>query len=319
MTTRSRAWLWIPLAAAALVGLVFWLPTPEDSGRSASTPAAPVLPSGSFEIRDVRLFDGERVLERATVRVENGLIAAVNPATAGDALPVVDGKGRTLLPGLIDAHTHSWGDALERALAFGVTTQLDQFGDVAMARDSRLETAPDRADLFTAGNLITRPGGHGTQFRPGTPALEATADEGAVDAFVAARIAEGSDWIKLVIEDGHEIGMPKLLPTLDAATVRAVVDAAHRRGKLAVAHVHALDAARMAVDAGVDGLVHTVVDALPDEAFARRLAENKVFVVPTLSVLGPRAALADDPRLAPFLTRAEGAQLRGPDLLAQLE
>ena len=47
------------------------------------------------------------------------------PAAAGDDATVIDGRGMTLLPGLIDAHTHSFGLALEDALNFGVTTVLD--------------------------------------------------------------------------------------------------------------------------------------------------------------------------------------------------
>ncbi|KAB2964009.1 MAG: amidohydrolase family protein [Thermoanaerobaculia bacterium] len=326
--------------AVGLAGLVRLLPTPDPRAGATGTPAVRSdaaaelldLPAGSFLVRNVRLFDGERMLERASVSVVDGRISAVDPA-AGEpwhtdaatggfaALPVVDGRGRTLLPGLIDAHTHSWGDALERALRFGVTTQLDQFGDAGtsarLAAEQRDGGAAGRADLLSAGTLVTRAGGHGTQFGIAIPTLEPGAD---ADAFVAARLAEGSAWIKIVIEDGHELGLEPQLPTLDAAQIAAVVAAAHRRGVLAVAHVHALDAARMAVAAGVDGLVHTVVDELPGEALVAEMAARGVFVVPTLSVLGSPAAngepapgsgvtLASDPRLLPYLRSGEVTQL----------
>jgi imidazolonepropionase-like amidohydrolase len=401
---------------AGLAAFVGWLPTPEaPAGGPGAGPAA-ALPSGRFVLRDVRVFDGERVLERATVWVADGLITRVAEAgSAGDPLPgsapagaaalvdqgerdlpVIDGRGRTLLPGLIDAHSHSWGDALERAVVFGVTTQLDQFGDVrealrlaaeqvatyqqasgagpsgsapaaasgtgrGTAAGTGVATAPGtagtgtgsepgvapaaggarsaasaaparpaagpsggpegarplRADLFSAGTLVTRRGGHGTQFGIAIPTLE---DAAVADAFVAARLAEGSAWIKLVIEDGHELGLSPRWPTLDRAAVEAVVGAARRRGALVVAHVHALEAARMAVEAGVDGLVHTVVDELPDPALAAALGARGGFVVPTLSVLaglaegaaveGVGAELAGDPRLLPWLRSAERNQLR---------
>ena len=71
----------------------------------------------SFAFKDVRVFDGERVLPRATVVVREGLIAAVGAdVVVPPGAEVIDGAGRTLLPGLIDAHTHAFGDALERAL-----------------------------------------------------------------------------------------------------------------------------------------------------------------------------------------------------------
>ena len=74
----------------------------------------------------------------------------------------------------------------------------------------------DRADLLSAGTLATAPGGHGTQFGMPIPTLT-SAEE--AEAFVNARVAEGSDYIKIIIEDGSEMGIT--MPTLDQATVTA--------------------------------------------------------------------------------------------------
>ncbi len=311
---RRRAWVVAGVVVAVLVVLAA-LPTPAPAPAAVE---ARTLPSGSFAIEGVRVFDGETTIEATTVVVRDGAVVAIG-GQVPEGLPVIDGTTRTLLPGLIDAHTHSWGDALERALVFGVTTHLDQFGSVTEAM--RLEAEQEqgawtRADLISAGTLVTAPGGHGTQFGLPIPTLTSAAD---ADQFVADRLAEGSAWIKLVIEDGSELGIS--LPTLDAATVAAVVQAAHAREALVVAHVHSLAAARMAVAAGIDGLVHTVFDELPDEAFARELLERGVFVVPTLSVMagldparetprpGTGAALAADQRLAPWLFAREKTSL----------
>src|SRR5215468_12536477 len=76
--------------------------------------------------RDVRVFDGERVSPNRDVLVADGKIARIGSGIASPAgATIVDGKGKTLLPGLIDSHTHSYGNALTTALAFGVTTELD--------------------------------------------------------------------------------------------------------------------------------------------------------------------------------------------------
>src|SRR4051812_45788869 len=76
----------------------------------------------SFIIRNARVFDGRRVISDADVWVEGSTIKQVgNQLTgAGDA-KAVDGTGQTVLPGLIDAHTHTFGDALKDAIVFGVT------------------------------------------------------------------------------------------------------------------------------------------------------------------------------------------------------
>lgn len=284
-----------------------------------AAPPAPVV----FE--NVRVFDGERVIPAATVVVENRRITQI--AGAGDpvAMPSgarrVDGSGKTLLPGLIDAHTHSGArDNLKGAVAFGVTTHLDMFTPIEflqeMKREQEAGMAADRADLLSAGTLVTAPGGHGTQYGVDIPTLSTPED---ADAFVAARIGEGSDYIKLVSEDGAAFGVT--LPTLDDATLAAVVEAAHARGKLAVVHVGTQKAARSAIAAGADGLMHVFGEEPPDADFAGYAAQHGVFVVPTLSVLESVAGedageeLLADPRLDALLLPAGVAGLQRPDTL----
>jgi hypothetical protein len=113
-----------------------------------------------------------------------------------------------VLPGLIDAHTHASGDALARALTFGVTTELDMFADPEFASRNRAEQASrsvsTRADLWSAGVLVTVPGGHGTEFGTAIPTLAGAGD---AQRFVDARIAEGADYIKIVNDDGVPYGL----------------------------------------------------------------------------------------------------------------
>lgn len=278
---------------------------------STSTPA-----QTTTLIRHSRVFDGTRVLGERDVLMRGGRIARVAPsipAPAGAA--VVDGTGKTLLPGFIDAHTHSYGDALEQALAFGVTTSLDMFTEPAEAAARRAEqragNVASRADLFSAGVLVTAPGGHGSEY--GIPIPTISVPESA-QAFVDVLVKQGSDWVKIVIDDGSAYG-PRRIPTLNAATVRALVRAAHARGKLAVAHVGTLADAHVAIDAGVDGLVHLFTDRAPEADFGRYVARHHAFVIPTLTVLSSvvglpgGAALAKDPLIAPYVSAASGATL----------
>jgi hypothetical protein len=123
---------------------------------------------GAFVVRNVRVFDGNEVLPVVSVLVRDGRIAAVGSKVEAPAgVEIVDGTGKTLLPGFIDAHGHVRGRALCEDLAFGVTTVLDMATDpawaAAMRREQRDGQGLDRADLYSAGTLVTAPGGHGTE------------------------------------------------------------------------------------------------------------------------------------------------------------
>jgi imidazolonepropionase-like amidohydrolase len=282
---------------------------------SAVAPAPLPAQAQALVFRDARVFTGDEVLEETDVLVSGGRIAAIGRDLSAPAAEVIDARGRTLLPGLIDAHTHTFGDALKEALVFGVTTSLDMFTDVGMARSYRAAqqagTAADRADLFSAGTLVTAPGGHGTEYGVPIPTIERP-DE--AQAFVDARIAEGSDWIKIVYDDGSAFGIN--WPTLDEPTLRAVIVAAHNRDKLALVHVSRAADARTALEAGADGLVHLFVDRAAGSGTAQLAKERGAFIVPTLVVLrsitgtGGGAPLLEDERLLPYITPASRLLLR---------
>jgi len=242
---------------------------------------------GSVLIRNVRVFDGERVIPKTDVLVLNGKIARIAPAISAPAsTPLVDGSGKTLLPGLIDSHTHTWGTALRDAAALGVTTVLDMFTDPTTAAGFRKldgsAAGRETADFRSAGVLVTAPKGHGTEYGMAIPTITSP---GEAQAFVDARIAEGSDYIKIVYDDGHTYGIK--FATIDKATMKAVVDAAHARKKMAVVHIGDLAGARDAISVGADGLVHLFVDSMPDAGFARLVATHPEFVIHTLSVPEP--------------------------------
>lgn len=273
--------------------------------------AAPTL------VRDVRVFDGERAHERRSVLFDGSLIVDADFRGAPPAgARIVDGAGRTLLPGLIDAHVHAFR-YLELPLLFGVTTQVDMFNGVQLMQEVSAAMAAGknggRADMFSAGTLATAKSGHGTQFGMPIPTL---ATPGEAQAFVDARIAEGSHFIKIAWEEGH--GAHRM-NSLDAATVKALIEAAHRRGKLAVVHISTLAHARAALEMGADGLVHLFIGkdiaAADADALARLARAKRAFVIPTYVVLESMAGVKTDgvladPALAGLLDREQQQSLR---------
>ncbi|HEY7236103.1 MAG TPA: CIA30 family protein [Gemmatimonadaceae bacterium] len=288
----------------------------------AALSSARVLPAQAphaILIQHARVFDGERLVgQRDVLIIGNKITAVAQSLRAPAGAEVVDAGGKTLLPGLIDAHTHAYADgALREALVFGVTTELEMFGSptalVAAKKEQAAGMATGRADLYSAGTLVTAPKGHGTEY--GMPIPTITSPDSA-QAFVDARIAEGSDWIKIVYDDGRPYGLD--MPTLSKATMRAVVAAAHARHKLAVVHIGSLQGARDAIDVGVDGLVHTFEDVPPDAEFGRFVASHHAFVIPTLAVnmsvsgTAASAALVKDERVRPYLLpETEGVMQQG--------
>src|SRR5262245_9515048 len=310
----------IPAGAARGAGA-----PPADAARPATAPAS----GRSTLFRAVRVFDGERVIASTDVLVRSGVIERVAPGQKPPAgAGVVEGAGKTLLPGFIDAHTHVFRAALTEAIMFGVTTELDMFMDVGDLRDARAREARGNvtgaADLRSAGTLVTAPGGHGTEYGIKIPTL---ASPESAQAFVDARLAEGSDYIKIVYDDGKTYRMN--IPTLSSATLQAVIEATHRRGRIAVVHIGSQAGAREAIGDGADGLAHLFVDTPPAADFAAEAKRHGAFVIPTLSVnesvtgVASGAKLADDPRLAPYLSPAPESNLkrsfpRNPALAAGL-
>jgi cytosine/adenosine deaminase-related metal-dependent hydrolase len=200
------------------------LPAAALSGRALDS-AGQAGPDG-FVITRVRVFDGRRIRSAQNVVVRGDLIQAVGTDTSAWAsLTKIDGAGATLLPGFLDAHTHTQEPAqLQQALRFGVTTVLDMFTGPAIEPALRRAAATrvDVADFRSAGILATAPGGHGTEYGIPMPTVSRTTDAA---AFVRDRKAAGSDYLKIVLNGVRAIRDG--IPTLDRPTTERLVRTAH--------------------------------------------------------------------------------------------
>ncbi|MBR7825955.1 hypothetical protein KDK95_06520 [Actinospica sp. MGRD01-02] len=133
----------------------------------------------TFAVTNVRVFDGETVLDADTVRCTDGAIVSVgHGAPAG--VELIDGCGGMLLPGLIDAHVHPTDDGLRQALSFGVTTVFEMGGPPRSPEDrARIAADDDLADILSAGLPLTAVCGHPNElfvsreelFEPEVPAV----------------------------------------------------------------------------------------------------------------------------------------------------
>lgn len=285
-------------------------------------------------IVNANIFDGIDVVGVKTIIIEDGKISRIGGDVPSGAL-IIDGSGATLLPGLIDAHTHTSVSSLRCALKFGVTTELEMMGGFTKkGRESRLKDISDIADVRSAGMGLTAPGGHPDELIPkgdgipdfvrkemekmtdeqratfiaehqkeesGEEALDVTTTEGAV-RFVHRQVENGADYFKVMIEEGTVMNCPGL-PVISPEVMQAAVSEAHKLNKIAIAHVLTAEAAKTAVSIGIDGLAHLFIDRPSwTPKLIKSIAERDMFVTPCLvlnsSIIGNNACtLAHDQRV----------------------
>ena len=225
-------------------------------------------------VTNVRVFDGRHLRPPGTVVIEGDRIGAA-PKSSG-AAQVVDGEGGVLLPGLIDAHVHLHGrHTVEQLASFGVTTALDMACAPPELVNS-LRGAPGLTDIRSAGTPAIAPGSPHSHIPViGQRGLITGADQ--ARQFVADRVAEGSDYIKIIV------GNPA--PSHDQATLDALVAAAREYGKLSVAHASSQAAVEMAQRAGVTVLTHVPLDQALDKAAAADAVAAGRVLIPTLAMM----------------------------------
>jgi len=202
----------------------------------------------------------------ATIVVRDGRIVAAGPANtvqvpAGAERIALDGK--TVIPGIINAHGHVTSPAdLRTYAAYGVTTVFslgDEPASVFAARASQSTADLDRARVFLAGPVLS----------PKTP------DEARTQ--VAGVAEQKVDIVKIRVDDN--LGTtPKMAPEV----YRAVIDEAHKRGLRVAVHLFYLADAKSVLDAGADYIAHSIRDADVDAEVITKLKQRGICLSPTL-------------------------------------
>jgi imidazolonepropionase-like amidohydrolase len=245
-------------------------------------------------ITNARVFDGERLSEPRSVRIVDGLIAD-DVADADSPAEIFHAEGAALLPGLMDGHVHVDDPQQASTLAYwGVTTAFDM-GAKNPQIIAGIRHTPGVTTLQSAGFPAGPPTGTHIA-RLGYPSSTGITDADDAAGWVASRVAEGSDYIKVLLEPR----IPFQPGPLDQRTVSALVRAAHAAGRLVIVHTTTAATAQAASAAGADAVTHTPLVGEFDEAFARELVAAGTVAIPTLSMM---QAIATD---WPFPVRPPG-------------
>ncbi len=262
-------------------------------------------------IRSVRIIDGTgQMSERGTVLIQGNTIAAVGSdreLSVPRGATKIDGRGLTLLPGLIDCHVHfclggepdvimaltqetpsltllKSSHAAQRTLEAGFTTVRD-----VGSRDHSIFTLKNAIDtgivlgprIFGAGLAICMIGGHAKFIGQEVEGVEQ------VRTAVRAQISAGASLIKVIASGG--VLTPGTSPDQAQMTLvelQAAVDEAARAGRKVAAHAHGSSGIKNALRAGVHSIEHAT---LMDQESSVMMKQQNVFMVPTLSALATTA------------------------------
>ena len=324
MNLKFSLWLCIGMAMALFVS---------NEGIAADT--------AKIAFERVNLVDGRGgpVQPEMTVIVQDGRFAVVRPAalvTAADLAGArrIDGRGRYLMPGLVDMHVHLEGGvtvtpnglreasndrgrgaaALASYLYSGVTSIYDAgnvpdyiFGLRNEERAGRI-AAPR---IFATGGIVTYPGSHGSG--PGSVDIDAwPAGRQALDGLLERK----PDVVKLTLEE-RGWGARPMIPALPDELLRSIIRRINEAGFRTTVHVSSELRAAQAIFAAADTLAHPVIQGPASEQYFRLLAAKGTPVVTTLTIgenysrLVEQPEYLDEPLYRKSLSAEQISALRG--------
>ena len=265
-------------------------------------------------LKPARVFDGEVLREGWAVRVRGERIEAAGPSSGIDATgaTTIDLPGATLLPGLVEGHSHvflhaynetTWNDQvlkeslglrtaravnhLSDTLRAGFTTIRDLGTEGAAYADAELKQAVEQGIIPGPRMIVTTraivatgsyaPKGYALQWQVPQGAEEADGDS--LIRVVRDQIGHGADWIK-VYADYRWGARGEAAPTFSIEELKTIVDTARSSNRPVVAHAATAEGMRRAILGGVETIDHG--DAGTSEVFAL-MKEKNVALCPTLA------------------------------------
>ena len=303
-------------------------------------------------LTNARIVDpaAEEVREGHLLIRDGVIVGEVTEAPEDFAGETVDLGGQWLIPGLVDLHTHSYGNmapgnafeqvgtaaVAQRLLYAGVTGFLDLFGYEDFLYGLRAQQRAGEiggADIYASLSCLTATEGHCTEYGVPTRVMDSPEDARRVVADLAQK---QPDVVKIVYAPTGR------MPSIDKETLAAAVETATEHGLKTVIHINTWQDVRDAVAAGASAVTHVPREPIPDDV-AALLAEHGVASIPTLAVqtelddflfdpevlgnplaraLSPeavRAAYRTDDIQARFADRRDGMATRDATILASVK
>jgi imidazolonepropionase-like amidohydrolase/predicted enzyme related to lactoylglutathione lyase len=273
--------------------------------------------SDTLVIKNTRVIVGNgKILDAATVVIKNGRIETISNQEANiSGAQIIDGTGKSLMPGIIDTHLHIFysfdkGEQVYRSLLknqapeqmkgflkFGVTTIKSMNDPLDIVLELRQQLQDNKIQgprLLTVGPDFTAPNGH--------PAITLTAEDPwlrkemviEVDNPDIARekvrelASKKMDAIKIIYQGGEmeTFDKPVTVQKMSKDVMQAVIDEAHKQNLRATVHVWYEQDAIDALEAGADGIEHGLVGvSLTSDKLVNLLKEKKAFFAPTMQIL----------------------------------
>lgn len=303
---------------AAIAVLIAALASPlaaaKDSTLSSDPTSGPV--SGDTLFSNVRIFDGvsAQLSEPTDVLVRGNVIARIAPGQAqGDAL-VIEGRGRTLMPGLIDAHVHTMMNALppqallapdmtvEKAMAEAASqaeqmllrgfTSVRDVGGPSFELKRMIDAGRARGPrIWPSGPMISQTSGHADLRHPSEPSRRFTGKVSRMEELGGGFIADGRDEVLTAVRENLRQGASHIKISAGGGTssaydpldvtqytadeMLAAVEAAEDWNTYVTVHAYHARSVRRAIDAGVKVIEH---GNLLDEATLKLMAKRGVWL-----------------------------------------
>lgn len=208
--------------------------------------------SSDTTVLSCTVFDGKEVWEASTVVIKDGVITEETVLKKGMA-----DSEYFLMPGLIDAHAHLTSPyQMELLVKNGVTTVCD------VSASKELQNAYDALNVWSSRTSVWM-------------------DVDDADAFVQNTIAQGGKYIKVVAD------LPQIMGggIMEKTVLEEIVRCAHENNLKVAVHAISVDGVQMAVDAGVDLLIHIPIGETFPQGLAEQIAQKDIAVMPTMAMM----------------------------------